>query len=164
MKNLLMIVTAISVLAMGSAAVYAFGGGKDAHRGHNPDKMLKKMSRRLDLNETQQQQLKVIIEKQGDGSKADWQRLKELRGEARKISSSGDPSGSQARKVANEIGEITADMAYKRMSMMSEFSGILTVEQRQKLEEMTAKRLKRFKERQEKYGKKQGAKNSEKED
>ncbi len=153
MKNLLMVVTAISVLAMGSAAVYAFGGGKDVHRGHNPEKMLKKMSRGLDLNDAQQQQLKVIMEKQGADSKVKWQRLKELRGEAHKISASSDPGGSQARTIANEIGEITADMAYMRMSLMSEFNNILSKEQKSKLEEMTAKRMKRFQERKEKHEK-----------
>lgn len=58
------------------------------------------MSRQLDLDENQRQQLKIIMEKQGADSKVSRQRLKELRTEVHEISSSSDPSGSQARKVA----------------------------------------------------------------
>ena len=158
MKKLLMIVTAISVLVMSSVGAYAVGGDKEGHRGHNPAKMLKKMSRQLDLDENQRQQLKVIMEKQGADSKDSRQRLKELRTEAHEISSSSDPSGSQARRIANEIGEITADMAFRRMGLMNEFNGILTPEQKQKLEDITAKRMKRLQERKESHEKKRSEK------
>lgn len=129
-----------------SAATLAMGppGGD-----HDPARMLRHMSERLELTDDQRDQAEAIMQAGKTESGADRQRLRELRGELMTMESAFDPDA--ARKAADEIGEITSRMVYRYASTYAEFYALLTDEQRAELEQLKEERGERRQDRWRKH-------------
>lgn len=114
------------------------------HRGggdHDPERMLTHMTERLDLNESQQQDIGHLLEQTKEKLSGDKQRLEELRQQLQAQRENFD-SGT-AQKQADEIGEITGRMAYEMASTQAGIYQLLDEEQREEFAAFSEKREQR---------------------
>ena len=106
--------------------------------GHDPERMLSHMTERLDLTEEQREEVASLLAAGHEATAADRQRLQELR---RQLGEQGvDFDESQARAVADEIGEITSRLVFQAASTKARVQALLTHEQRAEMARMMAKR------------------------
>jgi Spy/CpxP family protein refolding chaperone len=115
------------------------GGG---HHGGDPARMLEKMSTHLELSESQQSEMAKLLEQAREAGAADRERMRELRQQLRAQQSSFDAGTAQA--LADELGQITARSSYRRVETRAAIHRLLDDSQREKLEQMEAKRDKRW--------------------
>lgn len=114
-------------------------------RGHDVDKILAYMAHELELTQSQQAQVNILVEENSGVGKADQQRLGEIREEM--IAMRGDFDAGSAQKLADELGEITARLAYRMASTQAEIYQLLTPEQRQQMLALVEKRDERMEKR-----------------
>jgi len=121
-----------------SAATFAMG-----HRGgdSDPSRMLEHMSDRLELTENQHDEIEQIFASAREQTAEDRARLDELRNELQAMRPDFDPGRAQA--IADEIGQITARMAYGMASTQAQVYQQLDAQQREEYDQMAASRDKR---------------------
>ena len=112
------------------------------HHGHDPQRMLQHMTERLDLNSDQQTQIEALLQEGRDTVAQDHQRSKEIR-DALKAMRLNFNAG-EAQRLADELGSIGSRMAYTMASTQASVYQLLTEEQREKMDELTAVRERRM--------------------
>ncbi|QIB64174.1 Spy/CpxP family protein refolding chaperone [Kineobactrum salinum] len=137
--------TGLALLLLGSlAAAPGWTAPGDGHHGADPERMLTKMSRHLDLSQEQQDRVSQLLAQAHEAGAADRERMQALRGQLRDQQSNFDAGTAQA--LADELGQITARSSFRRAETRAGIYQLLDDSQRQKLERMEAKRHKhRFK-------------------
>lgn len=126
---------ALSGLMMASAS-WAMGHRVDME----PERMMARMSEHLDLSEEQEQQVSAILDENKDQTKADHERINEIRDALHQQREDFD--AGEAQKLADELGEITTRMAFQAASKHARIYQLLDAEQREELEELKEKREK----------------------
>ena len=106
----------------------------------NPERMIEKMSRKLDLSDEQREQalakldeLKPQLKEAQTAMRDGMKRLHDMDSNTANFTSNLD-------EIANEQGKLVADMIKLRTTMFVEFEEILTEEQKVKLNEFRKKR------------------------
>ena len=128
-RNLLL-GTVFGGLALGAVA----GWAKDGYRMHgDPARMVERMADKLDLSAEQQTGVEAILAETRDKSAEDHARLRELRQQLRGMR--GDFDADSARRVADEIGQITGRMVFQATSTQARIYQLLNAEQRAELDE-----------------------------
>lgn len=128
-KNLVL-GTVFGGLALGAAA----GWAKDGYRMHgDPGQMVARMADKLDLSEDQQAGIEAILAETRQQSAVDHARMRELRQQLRAQRSEFDADA--ARRMADEIGQITGRMVYQAASTQAQIYQLLDEEQRAELGE-----------------------------
>jgi len=123
----------VTVCVAASSWAIAPGG-----RSFDPDRMLERLSHKLDLSEEQQAEVRPLLAESLESIAADRQRFKELRkamAEQRR-----DFDAGTAQSMANELGEITARMIYARTSTKAQVYALLTEEQQAQMDDMAQRR------------------------
>jgi Spy/CpxP family protein refolding chaperone len=94
---------------------------------HESGGVMARFSEALDLTEQQELDIAAIFEEAHDATEADKVRLAELRDAMRALLEAFDDQ--QAQIIAEEIGEITGELAYQRAVTRADVRAVLTVEQ-----------------------------------
>ena len=113
--------------------------------GHNPDKMLAYMAQELDLSESQEAQINSIVDESRESGAEDQERLGEIRTAMKAQRTDFDAGRTQ--KLADELGEITARMAYRMTSTQAQIYQLLEPEQREQMLELAEHREERMQKR-----------------
>lgn len=128
-RNLLL-GTVLGGLALGTVT----GWAKDGYGMHgDPARMVERMAEKLDLSDDQRTGIEAILTETRGQSAADHARLRELRQELRAQRAGFD--ADKARRLADEIGEITGRMVYGAASTQAQIYQLLDEEQRAELDE-----------------------------
>ncbi len=123
------------------AAPLAWSMGHGGPGKMDPERMISRLSEHLSLTEQQESQVRSIMEQNSDQARADRERLQVLREELEQQRSNFDPG--QAQKLADELGEISARMAYSFTSKQAQVYEVLSDEQRAEFEQLQAERQSR---------------------
>lgn len=123
------------------AAPLAWSFGAGGPPAMDPEQMLGRLTEELKLSEQQQTEVRNIIAQNSDQARADRERLQELR-EALEQQRT-DFNAGEAQKLADELGEISARMAYNITSKQAQVYTVLTEEQRAEFERLHAERASR---------------------
>lgn len=107
------------------------GGWKD------PQHLITHMTERLDLDVQQRESVQAVVNESMTQNGDDRARLHSLRSQLRAMSGTFD--AEEARRMADEIGAITARLVYSMASTRAQIHGLLTDEQRQELEKMMSR-------------------------
>ncbi len=128
--------SSLGVLVSLSAATWSMGhrGGMD----HDPSRMLNHMAERLELSDSQREQVESIMDSGREQSAADRARLEELREQLKAMRDDFD--AGKAQQYADEIGEITSRMVYRFSSSFAEVYRLLDDDQRAELEQFEQER------------------------
>jgi len=104
----------------------------------DPQRVVAYMTERLDLDAQQRESVQAVIAESIAQSDDERTRLRNLRAELRAMSAGFD--ADEARRLADEIGAITARLAYSMADTRAQISGLLTDEQRRELEAVVTRR------------------------
>ena len=110
------------------------------HGARNPERMLKKMTKALDLTEQQQTELKAAFESQKSVMDANKESRKSLHDAIRKLDVNAADYSAQLATVKAQAGLAAQTKIDNLMSMKQQLAKILTSEQLEKLEEMKMKK------------------------
>lgn len=113
----------------------------DMDRAPDPARMVERMSDQLDLSDDQAVQIESILENSMSASRDDHERLQELRSELK--SGGGDFDAGEAQEAADEIGQITSRLAYRRANTNASIYEVLNDDQREAFEAFQSSREKR---------------------
>lgn len=115
---------------------HRFGGSRGMHGGMmgNPDIMLKRLTRFLDLTDEQVAQMAQLV---GDKEERKAQRdaMRDLHERLRQAAEEGAVE-SQLQALAEQLGQQFAQQAMTRINMMRQMKAILTPEQLERLGEI----------------------------
>jgi Spy/CpxP family protein refolding chaperone len=127
---------ALAGAAVMSVAAWAMGppGGMEP----DPAQMMAHMSKHLDLSAEQQSKVEGLLATAKQASAADQKRMQELRVEMKGMRDNFD--AEKARKLADEIGQVTGRLVYQASATWSSVYQLLNAEQKAKLDGMMAKR------------------------
>ncbi len=100
----------------------------------NPERMFARLADKLELEDEQRAEIREIFSQSHEALSENRTRLHELREELSEMDASFDPQ--QARSVADEIGDITADLAYGHATSKAAIYELLSDEQREQFGEM----------------------------
>ncbi len=126
--------TALSGLLLASAAWSMGPQGRE----FDSDRMLERMSEHLQLTEEQEQDVQSIMDENSDQMQADRERMQEIRDALEAQRESFD--AGKAQSLADELGQITARMAFTATSKHARVYQVLSEEQRQQMAQMRAER------------------------
>ena len=161
MKTYLLLVMSAAALASGPGIVSAqtddgrsadreYGSGKGRHGRHgfrDPARMVERMTRHLDLDETQQQTISNIVE----AARPEFESLRERGMANRTAMRELDPAdadySAKLNNLAIENGELVAEGTMLFGRVRSEIAAELTDEQRAELEDLMSERRERFRHR-----------------
>jgi Spy/CpxP family protein refolding chaperone len=123
------------------AAVFAVGHGFQGPGGHGGGghghgEMLEHMARELGLTDAQKEQVKAIMDATEATAEGIHAKLEEVHKQLDAATANGQFDEAQVRTLANQQGQLEADMTVEHMRAMSKVFAILTPEQRVKAEEM----------------------------
>ena len=139
MKKRIIAIASIAVLVVG-AAVFAIGHGFQGPGMHGGGPghgdMLEHMARELNLTDAQKQQVKAIMESAESSADGIHAKLEEVHKQLDAATANGQFDEAQVRALANQQGQLEADMTVEHLRAMSKMFAILTPEQRVKAEEM----------------------------
>jgi len=93
------------------------------------------MTGELALSDTQKQQVEALLEGGRETGSADLARLAEIRKQMKAMHADFDPGTAQ--NLADELGEISARMAYQMTSTHAEIYQLLSPEQREQFTAMS---------------------------
>ncbi len=127
-----------SLLASSALANQGFrhGGGKD--RGH--------LWSALQLSDDQRAQIKNIFANSRESIRPLHQQLQEKRTALREAMAASPFDEERVRSLAQELSSVETEMIVQRARLMNEALGVLTSEQRAKLDELRQQRQQRFRE------------------
>ena len=124
-----------------------YHGARDGHhrgmrgdRSRDPARMIEKMSRHLDLDELQQEQMNNIVLAAQPEMDALHDRQRANRKAQHELDANDPDYSAKLSDIAAESGELTASRTMLMGSMRSEISAVLTEEQRAKLGERSDRR------------------------
>ena len=143
MKKRILVIASIAVLvlvvgatvlalAQGQRGMDGMGQGKGPGHGE----MLEHMARVLNLTDVQKQQVKAIMDSTESVAKDIHGKLEENQKQIEAATANGQFDEAQVRTLANQKGQLEADMTVEHLRAMSKVYAILTPEQRVKAEEM----------------------------
>lgn len=157
MKKAIITLITIPAIAFGAAALADMKGHGgpfgdkdksercDREKGDRGERMLKRMSKKLDLTDEQKVAVGKLMEEKRDQKVASKDKMVELHKAIRDL----DPTADNYTQQLNKAKQTAADMAMQRVdskaSMKAEMQKILTGEQLAKLDEMMEKMEKRHK-------------------
>jgi len=142
MKRRILLIAGAAVLVV-TATVFAlaqgFSGmgmhGKGVHgQGPGHEQMLQHLAIALNLTDAQKQQVKAIMDATESSIKDIHARLEENHKQLAAATANGQFDEAQVRALANQQGQIEADMTVEHFRAMSKVFAILTPEQRVKAE------------------------------
>jgi protein CpxP len=141
MKKRILVIASIAILVVG-ATVFAVahgrlgmhGMGQGMGPGHGD--MLEHMARALNLTDAQKPQVKAIMDATESTAKDIHAKLEENQKQLEAATANGQFDEGQVRTLANQKGQLEADMTVEHLRAMSKVFAILTPEQRVKAEEM----------------------------
>ena len=147
-KMLLATALIASSLGMaGQVAAMPYGGGPDGcmrggqHRGPGGKGFnVERMSNRLNLTEEQRTQVQAIVDGNSEQMTDLRTRMQQNRETMRQLVQQTPFAEEEIRELADEQGDLKADMIVLRAQQRSEINAILTDEQRAQMENMRGKR------------------------
>ncbi len=119
------------------AATPTFAEPGKGPRHHGPGNMIEHIAKKLDLNDEQQAEIKALFEQSRGAGEADRERLQALH---KSLHSADTFNAAEVKAAADEIGEITSRMTYRRAETRYKVSQVLTGEQRLEMRAMMEKR------------------------
>ncbi|MCB1698275.1 MAG: Spy/CpxP family protein refolding chaperone [Halioglobus sp.] len=122
-----------------SAASWAMGPPQGME--HDPARMLAHITKQLDLSAEQQASVESLLTAARQAGAADRQRMQELRSQLKGMRDNFD--ATQARKVADEIGQITGRMVYQASETWSQVYQLLDAGQKAELDSLMSQREER---------------------
>jgi len=143
MKKRILVAASMAVLVLvAGATVFALargyrgmhGMGQGMGPGHG--EMLEHMARVLNLTDAQKQQVKAIMDSTESVARDIHGKLEENQKQIEAATANGQFDEAQVRTLANQKGQLEADMTVEHLRAMSKVYAILTPEQRVKAEEM----------------------------
>ena len=132
------IATAVVIVLAGSLAIAAPNGGKGGRHGKRGFGFSEKMAEKLDLTDTQKQQIRDLQASFREQNKAFFESARETREEFRAAKEANDTAKLEALKPALQSQH--AQMKQLRDAQHQRVLSILTADQRAKLEAMKAER------------------------
>lgn len=137
-RTLLAGVLAAGSLAFGIPAAQAqpFEHGRAMHAHQMRDGGGMRMLRGLDLTEAQRDQIFKIFHDQAPAMRERMKAARSAQEELRKAATAPTFDSARVRQLADAAGKAHADAAYARAETMSKVAGLLTPEQRAKLNEI----------------------------
>lgn len=114
-------------------------------QGHHfkPERAIERMAEKLDLTEEQRNEATEIVTEASTAARENREQLRALHEQLRAMRDTFDDEAAHA--LSDEIGEITADMVYRRSSSHAAIYALLTPEQREEFDEMQERRRDRGK-------------------
>jgi Spy/CpxP family protein refolding chaperone len=144
------IVTTFVILAVSGISLAQDGAGANGDvqkpwsrhngpgRGGSPEEMIMRIADHLDLDETQRQEIRNIME----AAKPSFSTLRERSRDSRQAFLALDVSdpdyGANLQDLSAQSGELAAELTLLAGQLRADVSAVLTDEQRQKLEERMA--------------------------
>lgn len=127
---------ALAGLAAMSLTSWAMGpgGGMDP----DPGRMLAHMADRLNLSSEQKSEVENLLAAGKEANAADHTRMQELRTQMMAMRGSFDEQ--QARRISDEIGQLTARMVYRASATWAKVYTLLDAQQKAQLDSMMARR------------------------
>ncbi len=141
MRNRILGIAGIVVLVI-SLAFLALGHGFQGPGMHGRGEgasdadMLEHMSRELNLTDAQKQQVKAVIDSVEPTAEGLHAKLEDIHKQIAAATANGQFDEAQVRNLANQQGQLEADLMVEHLRAMSKVYSILTPEQRTKAEEM----------------------------
>jgi Spy/CpxP family protein refolding chaperone len=158
-------ITALSIVLFASTSVaataaHAGDGGSDDHRHRphfaagmhevgDPVRMVKHLTRKLDLDETQQQEIENIVSAARPEIDALRERAEANRKAMHELDVNDGNHDARLNVLASEKGAIATEHALLHGRLKSEINAVLTPEQRQELATSAGKMHERFQKRKE---------------
>ncbi len=106
-------------------------------RGMHPERMLERMTRKLDLTEQQQAEIGAVLEQSRGAMHGDMQRIRALRESLSAQRRNLDEGSLQA--TADEIGQLTSRMIVARTSSQAQIYAVLSPSQQDEMDKMLQK-------------------------
>ncbi|NND67944.1 MAG: periplasmic heavy metal sensor [Halioglobus sp.] len=129
--------TAVLVTTISLAAA-AWPGKPGGERAMDPERMVDRLTRHLELTEEQQGQAATLFTQTFEESREDRERVEALRASLHGSAAEFDAATVQA--AADEIGDLTSRMVYRRANTQASLYQMLDEEQRAEMEEFNARR------------------------
>lgn len=140
-KTLLGTLGVVVVTLCVSMATWSRPHGPDGEHSPDPGRMLEHMSKKLELTDEQESAISALMRTSFEDSSVDRERVHQLRetlqGQLQEFNE------HSAREATDEIGDITARMAYRMASTQAGIYQLLSEEQRAEMEGMMEKRAER---------------------
>ena len=120
------------------ASGIVWSGEHEKRGGFDPDRMLSHMTERLELSASQQADIEKVLASGKEAAEVDRKRMGEIRDALR--AQRADFNESEAQKLSQELGQITARISYQMVSSHAEIYQLLNEDQREKMDTMMATR------------------------
>ena len=141
MKKRILLIAGAAVLVV-TATVFAlaqgFSGmgmhGKGMHGQGSHEQMLQHLATALNLTDAQKQQVQAIMDATHSSIKDIHARLEETHKQLAAATANGQFDEAQVRTLANQQGQLEADVTVEHFRAMSKVFAVLTPEQRVKAE------------------------------
>jgi len=141
MKRSLLIIAAVAMLAGQAAAQWGRGWGRNlapgqaAAPGARYERRLEFLSTYLNLSEGQKTQFKAALDALQTKNQTTWQKMVELRTKLQEaVRNNAGPQTIQP--LADSLGKLHAELIAARAQTMATLRGLLTQEQRDKLDKL----------------------------
>lgn len=134
-------------LLLSTAGVWAKDGGEPhgpSHEFGDPERMVEHMIRRLDLDDTQAQSVKNIVEAARPEIAELRDRARENHKAVRELDADDADFGAKLSNLAHTSGELATQATLLHGRLRAEINAVLTPEQRQKLAESRPPRGERW--------------------
>jgi len=128
----------VGVAALGESVA---GKGGPWHRGDFLNRRIAHLTRALDLNDAQQQQVKSLVEAQRPALKGLMQQMASQRAQMMAATQNGQFDAAKVQAIANQQGQTMANLIVVRQELQSKIYTLLTPEQRTKFDQMQQRRL-----------------------
>jgi Spy/CpxP family protein refolding chaperone len=117
------------------------GKGGHWHRGDFLNRRIAHLTRALNLTDTQQQQVKSLVEAQRPALKGLMQQMASQRAQILAATRNGQFDAAKVQAIANQQGQTLANLIVARQELQSKIYTMLTPEQRIKFDQMQQRRL-----------------------
>jgi len=160
-RHILLATVLATTLGMGTAAT-AFAEGKGESRGHKGHhghkhkgmksgkrggKSMMRIAKKLELTDEQKASLKGFREADAEKNNALREQSKAIRTEMKALDTSSADYETAVAAIADKEANIARDRFIQRAAAKKQFDSVLTAEQKNKLDEMKAKRAAKYAER-----------------
>jgi Spy/CpxP family protein refolding chaperone len=142
MKKQFLIIPAILMALVAGIATSALAQRPGKGFGHHGGWMLKRMTKQLNLTDAQQTQIKGIMASEKTRIKPLMQQMRQNE-QAQNASTNGTFDENQTRAFAGKQAQIMTDLIVEKQRMRSEVFAVLTLEQRQKAQQLMQERQQR---------------------
>ncbi len=143
--------TLLAGVMLVSASAWSMGPHDGPRMGPpDPDAMMERMTKDLNLTDEQSAKITELMNSGRAEGKADRKRMHEIYESLRSMRSAFDEA--EARKLTDELGQISSRMAYRMASHGAQVYAVLTPEQRTQLDAKMEKMQARMEQRGERRG------------